>query len=116
LQHKFVEYIPSEPEEGILYVTMQYKTAVHLCPCGCRNKVITPITPTDWQLSFDGVGISLYPSIGSWSFDCKSHYWIVKSEVVPSYLWTDKKIKEAREEDADRKKRYFSRHSGWHLG
>ncbi len=107
LQHKFVDFIPIQLEENILYVTMQYKTVVHLCPCGCGNKVITPITPTDWKLSFDGQSISLNPSIGSWNFPCRSHYWIIENQVVPSSSWTNKMIQEGREEDAKRKEDYF---------
>ena len=54
--HEFIEFIPSELEEGVLYVSVQYATAVHKCACGCNNKVVTPISPVDWQLLFDGVG------------------------------------------------------------
>lgn len=107
MQHKFVEYIPTQLEENILYVTMQYKTVVHLCPCGCGNKVITPITPTDWKLTFNGQSISLSPSVGSWNFPCRSHYWITENQVVPSYSMSNKKIQEGRENDAKQKADYF---------
>ena len=76
--HKFVEYVPSVLDDGILYISMEYRTAVHLCVCGCGNKIVTPITPTDWQLTFDGKSVSLSPSIGNWNFECKSHYFIKK--------------------------------------
>ena len=45
LRPEFVEYIPTVLEEGILYISMKYATAVHLCACGCRQKVVTPISP-----------------------------------------------------------------------
>ena len=109
MRHKFVEYIPTQLEENILYVTMQNKTVVHLCPCGCGNKVITPITPTDWKLTFNGQSISLSPSVGSWNFPCRSHYWITENQVVPSYPWSNKKIREGRENDAKQKANYFER-------
>lgn len=76
LTHQFVEFIPDQLQEGILYVSLQYATAAHICCCGCGEEVITPFSPSDWQLTFDGVTITLSPSIGNWSFACRSHYWI----------------------------------------
>jgi hypothetical protein len=81
LKHKFLEIIPDYLEDDILYISVQYKTVVHKCICGCGNEVVTPLTPNDWRLTFDGKTISLYPSIGNWSFKCKSHYWIRNSVI-----------------------------------
>ncbi len=81
LQHKFVEFIPEVLENGVLYITVQYRTAVHSCACGCGGKVVTPFSPSDWEMTFNGREVTLYPSIGNWGFDCKSHYFIVKSRV-----------------------------------
>lgn len=81
LKHKFLEEIPDYLEDGILYISMQYKTVVHKCACGCGNEVVTPLTPNDWKLIFDGRTITLRPSIGNWNFDCKSHYWITNNAV-----------------------------------
>jgi hypothetical protein len=36
----------------------------------------SPLSPTDWKLTFDGVSVSLHPSDGNWSFPCRSHYRI----------------------------------------
>lgn len=87
LKHKFLEVIPDYLEDDILYISLQYKTVVHKCTCGCGNEVVTPLTPNDWKLTFDGKTISLYPSIGNWSFECKSHYWIRKSVVEYVVEW-----------------------------
>lgn len=81
IQHKFVEFIPSKLEEGIVYITGEYATAVHLCADGCGNKVVTPISPVDWQLMFDGETVSLAPSIGNWDFPCRSHYFITNDRI-----------------------------------
>jgi Family of unknown function (DUF6527) len=35
----------------------------NLCCCGCGEKVVTPLRPTDWKLIFDGKTISLDPSL-----------------------------------------------------
>jgi hypothetical protein len=68
LNHDFVEFIPDELEQGTVYVSIRFATASHLCVCGCGNKVVTPIRPTDWTLTFDGKTISLDPSIGTGVF------------------------------------------------
>lgn len=107
LQHKFVEFIPEDPADGILYVTMEYRTAVHKCVCGCGNKVVTPISPTDWRLTFDGKSITLYPSIGNWNFECKSHYFITNNHVKHVRKWSDSEIEFGRKEDKKKKKKYF---------
>ena len=65
MQHKFVEFIPDELENGVLYVSVTYATAIHECCCGCGNEVVTPLAPNDWQLTFDGESITLFPSIGN---------------------------------------------------
>lgn len=79
--YKFVDAIPEKLEEMTVYVSVEYATAVHKCCCGCKKEVVTPLSPTDWKLTFDGVSVSLAPSIGNWSFNCQSHYWIVNNAV-----------------------------------
>ena len=96
IQFKFVEFIPSDLEEGFLYISLKYCTATHKCFCGCGNKVITPISPLFWKLTFDGKSVSLYPSIGNWNLVCKSHYWIINNKVRIARKWNDLKIDERR--------------------
>lgn len=107
LQHKFVEFIPDNVEEGVLYISINYCTAIHKCVCGCGNEVVTPLSPTDWRLTFDGKSVSLHPSIGNWNFDCKSHYWIRNNNIDFAGRWTEKEIRTGREEDFKRKKDFF---------
>lgn len=92
LTHKFVDFVPEVLEPGILYVSIQYTTAVHKCCCGCGFEVVTPISPTDWKLIFDGKTVSLEPSIGNWGFECQSHYWITRNEVEWAEKWSMKRI------------------------
>ena len=94
LEHKFVHYIPELLEPGLIYISMDYATAAHACCCGCGEQVITPFTPTDWKLTFDGETISLWPSIGNWNFHCRSHYIIRKSQVLGAAPWDEKKRKQ----------------------
>ena len=109
IQYKFVEYIPEILEEGILYISIEYCTAIHKCVCGCGNEVVTPISPTDWELRFDGKSVSLLPSIGNWGFLCRSHYWITKNEVHYARKWKDWEVEEGRIMDTKKKKRFFKR-------
>ena len=80
LEHRFVKFIPDELEGGILYVSMDYKTVTHRCCCGCRDIVVTPLSPAGWELTFNGKSISLSPSIAGGH--CKSHYVIRRGMVV----------------------------------
>ncbi len=105
LVHKFVEFVPDDIEEGILYISMEYKTATHNCICGCGSRVVTPLTPKDWKLTYDGKSISLYPSIGNWNFPCKSHYWIKKNKIEHSYSWLEKESNDRKEPLKKQKKK-----------
>ena len=107
LKHEFVEYIPNELKEGTIYVSLAFATAVHKCCCGCGNHVITPISPTDWKIIFDGESISLYPSIGNWGFACLSHYWIRRNRIVWARRWSRQEIDAGRIHDRLVKRRYF---------
>ena len=90
LKHEFVESFPDDLKNGTIYVSVVYATAAHKCCCGCGEKVITPISPKGWTLTFNGEVISLYPSIGNWNFGCQSHYWIKDNGIV----WIDDRAEE----------------------
>ena len=96
LETKFVEFVPSELEVGVLYISVEYGTVVHRCACGCGNKVVTPLTPTDWKMTYNGETVSLNPSVGSWNLPCKSHYWIEENEVVWAERWSNEQIEAGR--------------------
>jgi hypothetical protein len=109
ITHEFVEYVPAELADGILYISITYRTAVHRCACGCGNKVVTPITPADWQLFYDGDTVSLTPSIGNWGFPCRSHYWINAGRIRWSGAWTSNQITAGRARDDRERVLYFDR-------
>lgn len=92
LRHEFVKHIPENLAERTVYVSITFATAAHKCACGCGNEVVTPISPTDWELTFDGRTISLYPSIGNWNLPCQSHYWIERDRVVLARGWPHDRI------------------------
>lgn len=108
LTHKFVDYIPSDIQDGIIYVSVEYAIAVHKCCCGCGNEVPTPLTPTDWELVYNGETVSLHPSIGNWGFPCQSHYFIKRNIVKWAKQWSREDINAGRAKDVLAKERYFS--------
>jgi hypothetical protein len=107
LKHEFVEFIPEDLDEGTVYVSIRFATASHKCCCGCGNKVVTPIRPTDWKLIFDGKTISLDPSIGNWSFPCRSHYWIRNNQIQWAGQWSEVDVNAGRAHDSNVKQKYF---------
>jgi hypothetical protein len=107
IDYKFVEFIPEELEEGTLYISKKYQTAVHKCCCGCGEEVVTPLTPTDWHLEIKGNKVSLNPSIGNWSYACRSHYFLHNSEVVWAGDMSTEAIQKGRDIDKSRKEKYF---------
>lgn len=84
LRPEFVDAVPDAElmEDGVLYVSMVYATAIHKCACGCGLETVTPFSPVGWSLTFNGEGIWLTPSIGNWGLDCKSHYWIRDCRII----------------------------------
>lgn len=112
LTHEFVESIPEKIEEGRVYISIKYETVIHKCACGCGNEVVTPLSPTDWCMMFDGESVSLDPSIGNWSFPCRSHYWIRKNEVRWSYKFSEQEIKSVRRRDAKDKAISYAKNGG----
>ena len=88
---------------------MEFATAVHKYCCGCGCEVVTPLSPTDWKLTFDGVSVSLSPSIGNWSFPCRSHYWIVNNAVRWAGDWSPEQIAACRAGDRRAKTAYFGK-------
>jgi hypothetical protein len=43
LQPRYVDFIPKELDDGILYISKRFQTASHRCCCGCGTKIVTPI-------------------------------------------------------------------------
>jgi hypothetical protein len=94
-------------EEGVLYISITYATALHKCACGCGREAVTPLSPTFWRMTFDGETVSLYPSIGNWNFPCRSHYWIDRSRVRHARAWSDREVEQARHKDDEMRARYY---------
>jgi hypothetical protein len=92
LDHQFVRHMPDELRPGILYISMEYATASHLCCCGCGEEVVTPFAPAQWKMTFDGDAVSLHPSVGNWLLQCHSHYVVREGRVIDAGPWSDAKV------------------------
>ncbi|MGH9885108.1 MAG: DUF6527 family protein [bacterium] len=93
----------------MLYISVEFATAMHRCLCGCGFEVATPFAPTRWKLTFDGVSVSLRPSVGNWSYDCKSHYWIHRNRVVWARQLSASEIERLRERERREREVYYAK-------
>lgn len=107
LEHRFVRSVPRELEPGVLYVSMEYATAVHSCCCGCGEQVVTPLSPTDWKMIYDGESVSLTPSIGNWQLPCRSHYVIRQGRVIEADSWSTAHVEAEHHRDKVAKARFY---------
>lgn len=105
---EFVEFIPRDLVEGVLYISERYQTASHKCACGCGEKVVTPLSPADWQLNIDQAGlVTLHPSVGNWNNPCCSHYWIRKNRIQWAGSMSAREIERVKRRDLTDKARYI---------
>ena len=75
-----VESFPTPMEPGVLYVSLTYSTAGHICPSGCGREVVTKLSPARYRIIFDGE-VSLRPSVAATGLPCNSHYFITRGAV-----------------------------------
>lgn len=81
--------------------------AGHLCACGCGNKVMTPLGPTEWTFTDTPRGPSLRPSIGNGQLPCKSHYWIDGGRIEWSGAWSPEQVERGRRAEEARRREYY---------
>lgn len=96
ISHRFVETMPEELKDGVLYVSIRHRIALHRCFCGCGVEISTPLAPVEWTLTFNGETVSLSPSVGVWGLPCQSHYWIKRNRVQWSGKLSLEKIERIR--------------------
>lgn len=87
----FVNRIPSDIEEGVLYIALECNAIIHKCACGCGKIISTPTDENGWSLTYKDSFVSLSPSIGNYNYKCKSHYFITKNKII--WLPQESKIK-----------------------
>jgi hypothetical protein len=107
IAHKFVEEMPQSLEPGTLYVSTRYATVLHLCCCGCGSEVVTPLSPVQWRVSFDGETITLDPSVGSWALPCRSHYVIRNGQVIEALPWSEEEVQQGQVNQRRARRNYY---------
>jgi len=103
-----VAFMPKELEPGVLYVSDKYRTAAHLCACGCGEKIRTPLGPTEWSVTEGRGGPSVWPSVGSWQRPCSSHYVIRDGEVHWAGQWSEAQVQAGQKREHDSRQAYFA--------
>lgn len=101
LKPVYVQYVPPADsiKQGELYISQEFQTAVHKCYCGCGEEVVTPLNPAQWRFSEKDGKVSLYPSIGNWSYQCQSHYFIKDNQILWASAFTEAAIRRVQAND-----------------
>lgn len=109
LRPEFVQHIPDQLTEGVIYISEEFATAGHLCCCGCGEEIFTPLNPAQWKLTKNARRdtVSLYPSIGNWKYACRSHYWIENNRVRDAGAMSEHIINKVIKQDRRDKVKYF---------
>lgn len=103
LKPEFVDAIPEVLDPDTLYLSMRFRTTVHECACGCGEKVVAKLSPNDWNMTYNGRDVTLSPSIGNWTFPCRSHYFIRGNNIVVAGNMSSEAIEKGRTQNAIRK-------------
>ncbi len=107
LEHRFVHFVPERLEPGVLYISLEFCTASHSCCCGCGEEVVTPLSPAQWRMTFDGESVSLWPSVGSWTLRCRSHYVVERGNVRIAPQWSEAEVEAGRQRDRAALERHY---------
>jgi len=99
---EFVERVPPKMQEHVLYISLPFNMAMHLCPCGCGKEVANKISPARWSLIYDGETVSLEPSIRNSGIPCQSHYFITKNRIE----WAFDLVEKSSGKRKQRKKKF----------
>jgi hypothetical protein len=83
LKPEYCDYIPDKLNEGVLYISTQFKIAIHLCACGCGGQTVTPLGQGDWTLTDGGGKVTLRPSIGNFLGESPyhAHYYVTNNKI-----------------------------------
>lgn len=109
IRPEYVKQFPEQLIEGILYVSEEFELTAHKCCCGCGEDVYNKLSPVKWCLSKSSDGsVSLYPSIGNWKYQCKSHYWIRNNQIIEAGTMSVKEIEMGQIRDRQDRDRYIA--------
>ena len=83
---EYVHFMPNDLSPGILYISYEFKLAIHLCACGCGGKTVTPLGEEGgdhWTITKVEEKVTLRPSIGNWLGEnpYHAHYLITENKI-----------------------------------
>ena len=58
----------------------------------------------------------MYPSVGNWQQECRSHYWIENGRIIWADKWSPERILEGREHEERRRQAYFDERGRQRIG
>lgn len=109
IRAEFIDSAPVQLNDGVIYISDRFQTALHKCCCGCGREVVTPLNPAGWKYIREGEVVTFTPSIGNWSFPCKSHYLIIRNQVVWARTMSPRQIANVKARDAKEREAYIVR-------
>jgi len=94
ISYVFVDSAPDTLQPGTMYISTKYRAIVHLCLCGCGEKVLLNLDPDSWTVTFDGRSISIHDSVGNVGLPCRSHYIVRRNRVewLPPLVGIDPRV------------------------
>jgi Family of unknown function (DUF6527) len=107
LTPEFVDHVPEAMEPGKLYVSIRFNMAMHVCCCGCGGEVATRISPSAWKLFYNGRDVSLWPSIGPSTSECRSHYVVCNGAVHWLPRMSAAEVQHVRRKDAKTRAAFY---------
>jgi Family of unknown function (DUF6527) len=75
--------------------------------CGCGNKVMTPLGPTEWAFEDRSGKATLRPSVGNWQLPCQSHYVIANGNILWAKKWSAAQIAAGRRAEETRRQAHY---------
>lgn len=81
------EYIPDKEFmiQDEIYISVKYKTAVHLCLCGCGNLSVTQFMDNSgWRVTLRERGLTVTPSI--LNTNCPNWYHYIITDNVANVV------------------------------
>jgi hypothetical protein len=109
LRPEYVEHLPEQLEQGVLYICEAFDATAHKCCCGCGEDVYNKLGPARWRLiKLPDASVTLYPSIGNWNYPCRSHYWIRSNRVIDAGWMSARAITAAQRDDRRERDRYLA--------
>jgi Family of unknown function (DUF6527) len=109
LRPEYVEHLPEQLEQGVLYICEEFDVTAHKCCCGCGEDVYNKLGPARWRMiKMPDATVTLHPSIGNWNYKCQSHYWIQSNRVIDAGWMSARAIKAAQRRDRHERGRYLA--------